>query len=250
MDRAHVERLLDGVARGEIAPSDAAETLARLPTSDLGFARVDTHRALRTGLPEVIFGPGKTPAQIRAIARELSESPGGPLLVTKTTREAFDALVHALPDARFHEISGTIVLRASTDAPHGVVAVVAAGTADLPVAEEVIVTAEACALKTDPIFDVGVAGVHRVLAVQDRLRSADAVVVVAGMDGALPGVVAGLTPAPVVAVPTSIGYGASFDGLAALLTMLNACAPGISVVNIDNGFGAAVVASRILAARR
>jgi len=250
VDRSHVESLLHAVARGEIAPAEAAESLAKLPTSDLGFARVDTHRALRTGLPEVVFGPGKTPEQIRAIVAELAAVPGGPLLVTKTTREAYDAVVPVAPDARYVASSGTIIVRPSTDAPLAVVAVVAAGTADLPVADEVIATAEACALKVDPIFDVGVAGVHRILAVQDRLRSADVVIVVAGMDGALPGVVAGLTPAPVVAVPTSVGYGASFEGLAALLTMLNACAPGIAVVNIDNGFGAAVVASRIVAQRR
>jgi pyridinium-3,5-biscarboxylic acid mononucleotide synthase len=250
VDRSRVESLLDAVARGEIAATDAAERLARLPTSDLGFARVDTHRELRTGLPEVIFGPGKTPAQIRSIAAELLASPGGPLLVTKTTREAYQAVLEVAPAARFVEPAGTIVVRPSSESPLAAVAVVAAGTSDLPIAEEAIATAEACALKVDPIFDVGVAGVHRVLAVQDRLRAADAVIVVAGMDGALPGVVAGLTPAPVVAVPTSIGYGASFGGLAALLTMLNACAPGISVVNIDNGFGAAVVAARIVASRR
>ena len=248
MDRSHVDSLLHAVARGEITPEEAAESLARLPTSDLGFARLDTHRALRTGLPEVVFGPGKTPEQIRAIVAELAAEPGGPLLITKTTREVYDTVLSVAPDARFIASAGTIVVRPSGEAPRAVVAVVAAGTADLPVADEVIATAEACALKVDPIFDVGVAGVHRILAVQDRLRAAEVVVVVAGMDGALPGVVAGLTAAPVVAVPTSVGYGASFEGLAALLTMLNACAPGISVVNIDNGFGAAVVASRIVAA--
>lgn len=217
--------------------------------TDLGFARVDTHRALRTGLPEVIFGPGKTPEQIRAIAAELLAAPGAPILVTKATRAAHEALLALAPEARFYEASGTIVLRASPEGPRGTVAVVAAGTSDLPIAEEATVTAEACALKVDPIIDVGVAGVHRLLAVEDRLRAADVAIAVAGMDGALPGVLAGLTPAPVVAVPTSVGYGASFQGLAALLTMLNACAPGVAVVNIDNGFGAAVVASRILALR-
>lgn len=246
MDGSALHDLLEGVAAGNIDPAAAAERLSRLPISDIGFARVDTHRALRTGLPEVVFGPGKTPEQIREIATELLAGPGAPILVTKSNREAFVAINDLAPEAIFHERSGTIVLRTSTDAPRGVVAVVAAGTADLPVAEEAIATAHALALKVDEIFDVGVAGVHRILAVQDRLRAADAAIVVAGMDGALPGVVAGLTPAPVVAVPTSVGYGSSFGGLAALLTMLNACAPGIGVVNIDNGFGAAVLVARML----
>lgn len=249
MDKQHVEELLDAVARGDIAPSEASERLSRLPTMDLGFARVDTHRALRTGLPEVIFGPGKTAGQIRTIAAELLGMPGGPILVTKADRAAHEAVLDLAPEASFHEASGTIVLRASSAAPRGTTAVIAAGTSDLPVAEEAIVTAEACALKVDPVFDVGVAGVHRLLAIEDRLRAADVAIVIAGMDGALPGVVAGITSSPVVAVPTSVGYGASFQGLAALLTMLNACAPGVTVVNIDNGFGAAVVASRILRAR-
>jgi pyridinium-3,5-biscarboxylic acid mononucleotide synthase len=249
VDRSYLEALLDAVARGEVEPADAAERLARLPATDIGFARVDTHRELRTGLPEVIFGPGKTPSQIRAIAAELLATPGGPVLVTKTSREAYDAVASLAPDAVWHETSGTIVVRPSAEAPRATVAVLAAGTSDLPVAQEAIATLEACALKVDPIFDVGVAGVHRLLAVVERLRAADVAIVVAGMDGALPGVVAGLTPAPVVAVPTSVGYGSSFGGLAALLTMLNACAPGIGVTNIDNGFGAAVVASRIVTSR-
>jgi NCAIR mutase (PurE)-related protein len=246
MNRAHLEALLDDVSAGRVTPAEAAEQLARLPATDLGFACVDTHRELRTGLPEVVFGPGKTPQQIAAITEELLRAPGGPILVTKTNAEAFDAVRGVAADAEWHESSRTIVARRSSDAPRGTVAVLAAGTSDLPIANEAIATLEACALKVDPIFDVGVAGVHRLLSVVDRLRAADAAIVVAGMDGALPGVVAGLTPAPVVAVPTSVGYGSSFDGLAALLTMLNACAPGIGVVNIDNGFGAAVVALRIV----
>lgn len=249
MDRPSLEALLHAVRRGEVSPSEAGEHLSRLPTADLGFARVDTHRALRTGLPEVIFGPGKTPEEIRVIAGELLAGPESPILVTKTTRSVYDRLLEVAPEAQLYERSGTIVLRASHDAPRGTVAVVVAGTADLPVAEEAVATAGALAIKVDEIYDVGVAGVHRLLSVQDRLRAADAAIVVAGMDGALPGVVAGLTPAPVIAVPTSVGYGASFQGLAALLTMLNACAPGIGVVNIDNGFGAAVMVSRILALR-
>ena len=247
MDKAHLETLLASVADGTVSPSEAAEQLSRLPSSDLGFAKVDTHRALRTGLPEVIFGLGKTPEQIALIASELFRSPGGPILVTKTDRAAFNAVRKIAPEARL--TGTTIVVRTSAEAPRGTVAVVAAGTSDGPIALEATVTAEACALKVDSITDVGVAGVHRLLAVEERLRAADVVIVIAGMDGALPGVVAGLTPSPVIAVPTSIGYGASFQGLAALLTMLNACAPGVTVANIDNGFGAAVMASRILASR-
>ncbi len=249
VNRRYLDSLLRAVSLRQVTPLEAAERLSQLPVHDLGFARLDTHRELRTGLPEVVFGPGKTPEQIGRIVEAMVAYPGGPVLVTKATLDAYKAVRRVAPDARFDALSGTIVARTSEDAPRGIVAVVVAGTSDLPVAREAIVTAEACAFKIEEVLDVGVAGVHRILAAQGALRSSDAVIVVAGMDGALPAVVAGLTPAPVIAVPTSVGYGASFRGLAALLTMLNACTPGVVVVNIDNGFGAAVAVQRILAGR-
>jgi hypothetical protein len=249
MDRGALERLLDAVARGEVVPKDAAERLSRLPTADLEFATVDTHRELRTGLAEVIYAPGKTPDQVRAVARELLRAPGGPVLVTKASPAHFEAVRDLAPVARYHETGRVIVLRASAEAPLGTVAVVTAGTSDLPVADEAAVCAEALGAKVDRVTDVGIAGLHRLLAAEDRLRAADVVIVAAGMEGALPGAVAGLVEAPVIAVPTSVGYGASFGGLAPLLTMLNACAPGVAVVNIDNGFGAAALAARILRRR-
>jgi NCAIR mutase (PurE)-related protein len=249
VDRVTLDALLEAVAAGQVTPREAAERLERLPFVDLRYARVDTHRLLRTGLPEVIYAPGKTLQQIVGIARTLLASPGGPLLVTRASAEAFEALRPLAPEAAWHEAARTIVLRAERGAPIGTAGVVTAGTADLPVAEEAAVTLEASGVKVDRIADVGVAGLHRLLAVSDRLRGLDALVVVAGMDGVLPSVVGGMVPCPVVAVPTSVGYGASFGGLAALLTMLNSCAPGVAVVNIDNGFGAAAVVVRLLRAR-
>ena len=247
MDPASVERLLEAVARGEISAREATERLAHLPVADLGFARVDTHRELRTGLPEVIYCPGKTPEQVRAIARELLAHPGGALLATR----ADEATWRAVEDiaTRYDAVGRMIVLREADVVPLGSVAVVTGGTSDLPVAREASVTAGVLGMKVTEISDIGVAGLHRTLAAQSDLRAADVVIVVAGMEGALPSVVAGLVSSPVIAVPTSVGYGASFGGLAALLAMLNACSVGISVVNIDNGFGAAVVAARILQAR-
>lgn len=200
-------------------------------------------------MPEVIFGKGKTPAQIRSIARTLLARSTSPVVATKTTAEAFDAVRDLTPDAEWHQAPGTIVLRRDSGAPIGSVMVVTAGTADIPVAEEAAVTADACGAKVERIFDVGVAGIHRVLNVSEDLRAADVVIVAAGMEGALPSVVGGLVQAPVVAVPTSVGYGASFEGLSALLGMLNSCSPGLAVVNIDNGFGAAAFAVRLLRAR-
>lgn len=249
MDPRTLARLLEAVARGEVAPEEAAERLAHLPVADLGFARVDTHRELRTGLAEVVYAPGKTAAQIRGIARALLASAGGPVLVTKASASDFEAVRDLAPDAVFHETARTIVLRGGGGAPSGVVAVLTGGTSDLPIGEEAAVCAEALGAKVERVFDVGVAGLHRVLAAQDRLRGAEVLVVVAGMEGALPSLVAGLVSVPVIAVPTSVGYGASFGGLAALLAMLSSCAPGIAVVNIDNGFGAAALAARILRRR-
>lgn len=249
MDRASLTILLEAVAQGQVTPHEAVERLRGLPFTDLEYARVDTHRQLRTGMPEVIYAPGKTPEQIRGIARTLLAHPGGPIIMTKATREAFDAVRDLAPEAAFHDLARTVVLRAEVGAPIGALGVVTAGTSDLAVAEEAAVTAEAGGAKVDRISDVGVAGLHRLLAVADRIRSADVLIVVAGMEGALPSLVAGMVSCPVIAVPTSVGYGSSFGGLAALLAMLNSCAPGVAVMNIDNGFGAAAFAVRLLKAR-
>lgn len=246
MDPRTLRALLDAVAGGAITPSEAAERMSALPTRDLGFARVDTHRELRTGFAEVIYCPGKTPDQVRAIATTLLAHNDGAILATRASREHFEAVRSAAHDVRYDEVGRTIVLRSAHGAPLGLAAVVCAGTSDLPVAQEAVTCAEALGIKTSRITDVGVAGLHRALAAQDSLRAADVLIVVAGMEGALPSVVAGLVASPVIAVPTSVGYGASFGGIAPLLTMLNSCAPGIAVVNIDNGFGAAALAARIL----
>lgn len=249
MNRETLATLLDAVAQGQVTPAEAAERLAHLPVTDLDFARLDTHRELRTGLPEVIYCPGKTVEQVRALARALLAHPGGPLLATRAEPAMFEAVRDLTDDARYDEAGRTIVLRHAEGAPIGAVAVVTGGTSDLPVAQEALTTVEALGAKAVRITDIGVAGLHRTLAAQRDLRDADVLIVVAGMEGALPSVVAGLVPAPVIAVPTSVGYGASFGGLAALLGMLTSCAPGVAVVNIDNGFGAAVLAARILRGR-
>jgi hypothetical protein len=249
VDRATLETLLDAVALGQVTPAEAVQRLERIPFVDLRFAKVDTHRQLRTGMPEVVYAPGKTAEQIRGIARTLLAESGGPILVTRASKEAFKAVRAVAPEATYNELGGTIVLRAEVGTPLGAVGVVTAGTSDLPVAEEAAATLEASSVKVDRIADVGVAGLHRLLAVSDRLRDADVLIVVAGMEGALPSLVGGMVPCPVIAVPTSVGYGSSFGGLAALLAMLNSCAPGVAVVNIDNGFGAASLAVRMLRAR-
>lgn len=250
MDRRRVTDILEAVARGEISPGDAAEHLATMPTADLGFARLDTHRALRTGVPEAIYCPGKTPDQLRKIADTLLAAMGdAPLLATKASPEQFEAVRDLAGDIRYDELARLIVFRRAERRLDGRAVVVTAGTSDLPVAEEAAIAGDALGLSVERLFDVGVAGVHRALAAQDRLRAADVLMVVAGMEGALPSLVAGLVRAPVIAVPTSVGYGASFGGLAALLGMLSSCAPGIAVVNIDNGFGAAALAARFLGGR-
>jgi NCAIR mutase (PurE)-related protein len=241
--------LLEQVEHGRLAAGDAErrlrEYLRELPFEDLGFARVDHHRSLRQGFPEVILGTGKTPAQIAAIAARIVAR-GHSLLVTRTDEAAFTAVREAVPAAEFHGEARAITLRQNDIEPgKGTVLVAAAGTSDLPVAEEAAVSAEIMGNQLERLYDVGVAGLHRLLSAHDRLAAARVIIVVAGMEGALPSVVAGLVKVPVVAVPTSIGYGASFGGLAALLGMLNSCAAGVSVVNIDNGFGAATVASAI-----
>jgi NCAIR mutase (PurE)-related protein len=216
-----------------------------LPFEDLGFARVDHHRALRQGFPEVILGIGKTPAQIAAIASRIVGR-GHSLLVTRTDDLAYAAVKAEVPDATFHVEARAITLQQQDISPgHGLVLVAAAGTSDRPVAEEAVVTAELMGNQVERLYDVGVAGLHRLLSAHDRLTAARVIVVVAGMEGALPSVIGGLVDVPIIAVPTSVGYGASFGGVAALLGMLNSCASGVSVVNIDNGFGAATIASLI-----
>ena len=249
MQTSDIRTLLDAVARGDVSAADAASRLAGAlraqPLEDLGFARVDHHRTLRQGFPEVVLGLGKTPDQIAAIASRIVGR-GHTLLVTRADPAAFDAVRAVVPDAEYHGVARAITHRmGEVPAGRGVVLVAAAGTSDLPVAEEAAVTAEVMGNTVDRLFDVGVAGLHRLLREHDRLTAARVIVVVAGMEGALPSVVGGLVSVPVIAVPTSIGYGASFQGLAALLGMLNSCANGVAVVNIDNGFGAGCIASAI-----
>lgn len=225
----------------------ALEDLRDLPHEHLSDATIDHHRELRTGQAEAVYALGKTPGQVRDAAAALVARASGAVFVTKAAPEQFHALLEAIPDAAYHPRSRLVVAkRAEGDLALGVACVVSAGTADLPVADEAAQAADALGLDVTRITDVGVAGIHRVLERREEMEAADVVVVVAGMDGALPSVVAGLISKPVVAVPTSVGYGASFEGLAALLAMLNACAPGVSVVNIDNGFGAALVAHRMV----
>ncbi|MGI8708375.1 MAG: nickel pincer cofactor biosynthesis protein LarB [Actinomycetota bacterium] len=243
-----VKDLLTAMEEGTTSLEDALALLQRVPVEDLGFARVDTHRELRQGFAEAIYAEGKTADQVVAIATQLTEHSSAPILATRVPDQTATALLAAFPDARHHELARLVVIRPSRNVEHplGTVAVVTAGTSDLAVAEEAAVTAQALGATVGRVTDVGVAGVHRVLAVQDELRTADVVIVVAGMDGALPSLIGGIVAAPVVAVPTSVGYGAAFDGLAALLTMLNSCAAGVAVVNIDNGFGGAMFALRAL----
>jgi NCAIR mutase (PurE)-related protein len=249
MNRQQIRALLDDVRAGDLTPEAAQErlfqVLSQQPYEDLGFAKVDHQRNTRQGFPEVVFGQGKTPAQIAAIAARIAAA-GHTVLVTRTTPEAHQAVRTELPDAVYHELARCITFdRHKAPAGRGIIVVAAAGTADLPVAEEAAITAETMGNTVDRLYDVGVAGLHRLLKEHARLTAARVIVVVAGMEGALPSVVGGLVDVPVVAVPTSVGYGASFGGLTALLAMLNSCATGISVVNIDNGFGAAAIASSI-----
>ncbi|NOY45930.1 MAG: nickel pincer cofactor biosynthesis protein LarB [Deltaproteobacteria bacterium] len=237
MTREQVRRLLESLRRGDTTPDEVLEALAGLPFQDLGFAKVDHHRGLRKGVPEVIYGAGKTPEQVAEIFARLAErSPT--VLCTRVALAAWDAVRARTPDAQYHPTARMIVLRREAPSPKGLVVVAAAGTSDLPVAEEAALTLEAFGSRVERLYDVGVAGLHRLLAHGGVLRRARCVVAVAGMEGALPSVIGGLVAVPVIAVPTSVGYGASFGGIAALLAMLNSCASGVSVVNIDNGFGA------------
>jgi NCAIR mutase (PurE)-related protein len=249
MDPRSLKQLLEEVRKGTLSPDDAVARLATLPYEDLGFAKLDHHRTLRRGFPEAVFGGGKTPEQIVAIVERI-RARGERVLVTRTTPEVHAKVEAAGAKARFHEAARCLTVDGTPPTPlPGRIAVTAAGTSDMPVAEEAAVTAEFHGATVERIYDVGVAGLHRLLDRTPAIRSADVVIVVAGMEGALPSVVAGLVGSPVLAVPTSVGYGASFQGLAALLAMLNSCASGVGVVNIDNGFGAAHLACLILRGR-
>lgn len=246
---ADLLRLFEDVRRGDLSPGAAHAALRgylrHLPYEDLGFARVDHHRPLRQGWPEVVFGIGKTPAQIAAIA-ETIVARGHSLLVTRADAASHSAVRAVVPGAIFHSVARAITFpQSDIPAGRGTIVIAAAGTSDLPVAEEAAVTAELLGNTVDRLYDVGVAGLHRLLREHDRLAAGRVVIAVAGMEGALPSVIGGIVQVPVVAVPTSVGYGASFGGIAALLAMLNSCAAGVAVVNIDNGFGAAAVASQI-----
>ncbi len=245
MNEQTLRKLLEEVRSGETAPENALAALRRLPFEPMGFATLDHHRTIRCGFPEVIFCQGKTPEQVRAIFGRLAEH-GGNVLATRAEREVHEAVAADFPDARCHELGRCITLRQG-DQPSAIghVALVSAGTSDLPVAEEARVTAEIMGQHVTTHYDVGVAGLHRLLACSEDLQRAKVLVVVAGMEGALASVVGGLVASPVIAVPTSVGYGASFGGLSALLTMLNSCASGVSVVNIDNGFAGGYIAALI-----
>ena len=245
MNQSHLVALLDDVRSGRLAVAAAAELLHDLPYEELGFAKVDHHRGLRQGLPEVVLCLGKTEDQVAAIVARLAAS-GGPVLATRATEAIGAAVRRAVPAARWVPEARAVVVP-DTDAPppRPGVLVLTAGTADLPVAHEAVLTAELAGSSAELVVDVGVAGVHRLLDQRDALARARVIVVVAGMDGVLPSVVGGIVGVPVVAVPTSVGYGASLGGLSALLTMLTSCAPGVAVVNIDNGFGAGYLAAMI-----
>ena len=249
MDPRAVLDLLNAVRAGSITPDEAGKRLQTLPYEDLGFAKVDHHRALRRGFPEAIFGAGKTPGQIAAIVDRIVAR-GQNVIVTRTTPDVHRLLAEHHPTAELHEAARCVTVMVAPTLPlPGKAAIVCAGTSDVPVAEEAAVTAEFHGARVDRIHDVGVAGLHRLLDRTTTIREAQVVVVAAGMEGALPSVVGGLVDVPVIAVPTSIGYGASFSGLAALLAMLNSCSSGVSVVNIDNGFGAGYLAALILRGR-
>jgi len=240
-----IRKIFEEVRKGKLLPDEAVQRLRHLPFEDLGFAKVDHHRALRAGMPEVIFGEGKTPTQVAQIFSRLAKH-GGNILATRTTRQQFAAVKKKAPKAEYRELARAVVLwRERKKYGKGTIAVVSAGTSDIPVAEEAVATAELMGNDVERLYDVGVAGIHRLLANRGALARARVVVVCAGMEGALPSVVGGLIGVPVIAVPTSVGYGAAFKGLAALLGMMNSCASNVSVVNIDNGFGAGYVASLI-----
>ncbi len=248
MNQIELLKILESVKSGELAPAEAIERLKHLPFEDLGFAKVDHHRALRQGFAEVIFGKGKTPQQVAAIVKAMlrKEDSRHNILVTRADVKLFAPVKKLNRAAKFHSLSGVITIERSAEITgKGTILVVSAGTSDIPVAEEALLTARMIGNRAEPLYDVGVAGIHRLLDHRGKLAEARVIICVAGMEGALPSVVGGLVAVPVIAVPTSVGYGASFGGVAALLGMLNSCASNVTVVNIDNGFGAACVASCI-----
>jgi NCAIR mutase (PurE)-related protein len=248
MNQLELLKILESVKAGELAPARAIERLKHLPFEDLGFAKVDHHRALRQGFAEVIFGKGKTPLQVAQIVKAMLRQKDSQqnILVTRADSKIFAAVKKLHRAARFHALSGVITIERNAEITgKGTILLVSAGTSDMPVAEEALLTARMMGNPTEHLYDVGVAGIHRLLEHREKLTQARVIICVAGMEGALPSVVGGLVAAPVIAVPTSIGYGASFGGIAALLGMLNSCASNVTVVNIDNGFGAACVASCI-----
>ena len=250
MDSEIMRTLLDGVRSGTVSPEAALAALRDFPFEELSFAKVDHHRALRQGFPEVIFCQGKTPSQVAAIAASLHKA-GSTLLATRATEEVFAAVKKTVPAARFHDVARLIYATGRQEMSlDGTVGVICAGTGDIPVAEEAAATLEVMGAKVERVFDVGVAGLHRLIHFRDTMTRCDVLIAIAGMEGAMPSVVAGLVDVPVIAVPTSVGYGASLGGIAALLGMLNSCASGLAVVNIDNGFGAAAFAASILRGRR
>jgi pyridinium-3,5-biscarboxylic acid mononucleotide synthase len=245
MDSKTLKQLFDDVRRGKLSSDEAVQKLRHLPFEDLGFANVDHHRALRVGMPEVIFGPGKAPEHLSEIFVRLAKR-GGNVLATRVSPEQIRAVKRKLRKIEVHELARAITLtRDDTVHGKGTIVVVSAGTSDIPVAEEAVVTAQVMGNEVQHVYDVGVAGIHRLLARHETLTGARVIIVCAGMEGALPSVVGGLVGVPVIAVPTSVGYGASYKGIAALLGMLNSCASNVTVVNIDNGFGAGYVASII-----
>ncbi len=245
MDREKVKDLLEQFRQGEVDSDEVLNRLSWMPVEDLGFAQVDHHRGIRQGFPEVVFGKGKTPTQIATIVSKLLSHTEN-VLITRTDHVTYAAVQAIIPDAVFHEAASAITIKRDT-APRGKgrIAIVSAGTSDQKVAEEAAITADVMGNEVERIYDVGVAGLHRILNARNRLGQARVIICVAGMEGALPSVLGGLVTVPVIAVPTSVGYGASFNGLAALLGMLNSCASNVTVVNIDNGFGAGFVASLI-----
>ncbi|HZC65985.1 MAG TPA: nickel pincer cofactor biosynthesis protein LarB [Candidatus Dormibacteraeota bacterium] len=247
MNEIELRKLLKAVRSGRLSGDEALNRLKNLPFEDLGFAKVDHHRALRQGFAEVIFGKGKTPKQIAEIAQAmLRRNAQQNILITRADKKIFAAIKRINRAARFHELSGVITIQRNREITgKGTIAVVSAGTSDIPVAEEAVLTAELMGNRVSRLYDVGVAGIHRLLHHREELTQARVIICVAGMEGALPSVVGGLVAVPVIAVPTSVGYGASFSGVAALLGMLNSCASNVTVVNIDNGFGAARVATCI-----